>query len=83
MGLKLVISSFCRRDLSAPPGGALLLDYDGTLAPFSTDRDSAFPYPQVREMLSKIIATRGTRVVVISGRPARRCNSLTRSSSPA
>lgn len=69
IGSKSLISSFCVK-VAQRKGGALLLDYDGTLAPFSTDRDSAFPYPQVSEMLSKIIATGGTRVVVISGRPA-------------
>ncbi len=70
IGFRSVTNLFCAK-VAQHKGGALLLDYDGTLAPFSTDRDSAFPYPQVREMLSKIVATRGTRVVVISGRPAR------------
>jgi trehalose 6-phosphate phosphatase len=48
---------------------ALLLDYDGTLAPFTPDRDHAFPYPGIPELVSRIIRT-GTRVVLISGRPA-------------
>jgi trehalose 6-phosphate phosphatase len=48
----------------------LLLDYDGTLAPFQVERDRAFPYPEVPHLLDRIIAT-GTRVVLISGRPAR------------
>jgi trehalose 6-phosphate phosphatase len=69
IGLRSATNSFCAK-VAQRKGGALLLDYDGTLAPFSTDRDSALPYPQIREMLSKIIATGGTRVVVISGRPA-------------
>ena len=47
----------------------LLLDYDGTLAPFTTDRDRAFPYPEVPRLLAGIM-TAGTRVVLISGRPA-------------
>lgn len=47
----------------------LLLDYDGTLAPFTSDRDRAFPYPEIPELVSRIIRT-GTRVVLISGRPA-------------
>ncbi len=50
---------------------ALLLDYDGTLAPFRVERDQAVPYPGVREALRAIIEARGTRVVVISGRAAR------------
>jgi len=47
----------------------LLLDYDGTLAPFRVERDRAYPYPGVSGLLSQIIAS-GTRVVLISGRPA-------------
>ena len=47
---------------------ALLLDYDGTLAPFSIDRDRAFPYPGVRDLLDTIVEAGHTRVVVISGR---------------
>jgi trehalose 6-phosphate phosphatase len=47
----------------------LLLDYDGTLAPFRTERDRAFPYPEIPRLLGQIIAS-GTRVVLISGRPA-------------
>ena len=48
----------------------LLLDYDGTLAPFSVDRDHAFPYPEVPGLISRVMAT-GSRVVLVSGRPAR------------
>src|SRR5947209_6230817 len=48
---------------------ALLLDYDGTLAPFTAERERAFPYPGIPELVSKIIHT-GTRVVLVSGRPA-------------
>lgn len=47
---------------------ALLLDYDGTLAPFRIERDQAVPYPGVLDLLSAIIAAPRTRVVVISGR---------------
>src|SRR3954469_23230422 len=48
---------------------ALLLDYDGTLAPFTPDREHAFPYPEIPELVARIMRT-GTRVVLISGRPA-------------
>ncbi|HKW16912.1 MAG TPA: trehalose-phosphatase [Terriglobales bacterium] len=47
----------------------LLLDYDGTLAPFTPDRERAFPYPEIPELVSRILRA-GTRVVLISGRPA-------------
>jgi|SRR5215831_2590798 len=48
----------------------LLLDYDGTLAPFSVNRDQAFPYPEVPELIEQIRA-QGTRVVLVTGRAAR------------
>lgn len=47
----------------------LLLDYDGTLAPFKIEREQAFPYPEVPPLLGQIMA-KGTRVVLISGRAA-------------
>jgi len=48
----------------------LLLDYDGTLAPFRVDRFQARPYAGVRELLGRIQAQGSTRMVVITGRPA-------------
>ena len=48
----------------------LLLDYDGTLAPFTPDRMRAFPYREIPELISRIMAA-NTRVVLISGRSAR------------
>jgi trehalose-phosphatase len=47
----------------------LLLDYDGTLAPFRPEREQAFPYPEVRRLLGAI-RDLGTRVVLISARRA-------------
>lgn len=47
---------------------ALLLDYDGTLAPFTLKRDEALPYPGVAEVLKQIIQHGGTRLVLVSGR---------------
>ena len=46
----------------------LLLDYDGTLAPFREERDQAFPYPGSRQILQEIVRSGHTRVVIISGR---------------
>jgi trehalose 6-phosphate phosphatase len=46
----------------------LMLDYDGTLAPFQADRLSAFPYPGVGARLGRIL-TGETRMVVVTGRP--------------
>jgi trehalose-phosphatase len=47
----------------------LMLDYDGTLAPFHEHRGLAKPYRGVPEVLGQIMNTR-TRVVVVSGRAA-------------
>ena len=46
----------------------LLLDYDGTLAPFCRERDQAFPYPGSVHLLEEIVGSGRTRVVIISGR---------------
>ena len=48
----------------------LLVDYDGTLAPFQIDRYRAFPWPGVREALRRIQDRKKTRIVVVTGRPA-------------
>lgn len=48
----------------------LMLDYDGTLAPFRVERDQARPYPGVREVLGDVLADGRTRLVVVSGRRA-------------
>jgi trehalose 6-phosphate phosphatase len=48
----------------------LLLDYDGTLAPFKLRRDQAYPYPGVVILLQEIVRSCRTRLVVISGREA-------------
>jgi trehalose-phosphatase len=49
---------------------ALLLDYDGTLAPFCLNREQALPYPGVTALLQEIIDNGRTRVVMITGRNA-------------
>lgn len=48
----------------------LLLDYDGTLAPFRLNRFEARPWAGVRELLTRIQKQGRTRMVVITGRPA-------------
>lgn len=60
--------------LAAPSFGhsrALLLDYDGTIAPFVTDRSRAYPYANIPELLDSIMTDCDTHVVIISGRAAR------------
>ncbi len=58
------------RQMDDAPGRVLMLDYDGTLAPFRVERDQARPYPGVREALSAVLAPGLTRLVVVSGRAA-------------
>jgi trehalose-phosphatase len=65
----LQLKSFFEQ-LNSWGSGALALDYDGTLAPFQTDRDAAVPYPGVAPLIRALLATGRTRVVLVSGRPA-------------
>ena len=58
------------KTVAASSEAALLLDYDGTLAPFRTRRDQAYPYPGVALVLQEIVRDCRTRVVVMSGRDA-------------
>jgi trehalose-phosphatase len=54
--------------LAAAKSRVLMVDYDGTVAPFCADRRRSFPYPAVSELLRQIMSTCETRLVVISGR---------------
>jgi trehalose 6-phosphate phosphatase len=47
---------------------ALLLDYDGTLAPFHVDRTKAVPYPAVSTILPALLRLPNCRTVIVSGR---------------
>ncbi len=58
------------REFEGRPGPMLLLDYDGTLAPFQVDRFKAAPWPGVRQRLNVIQAQKKTRMALITGRPA-------------
>ena len=54
----------------------LLLDYDGTLAPFRRDRFQARPWAGVRELLLRIQQQGRTRMAIITGRSAREIGPL-------
>jgi trehalose 6-phosphate phosphatase len=54
--------------LASAPERVLLLDYDGTLAPFHIDPRLALPYPGVCAVLRRVMAVPRTRVVIVSGR---------------
>jgi trehalose 6-phosphate phosphatase len=80
-----MVTSVTRRPTSFQPffrllarsrKSVLLLDYDGTLAPFRPERDSAVPYPGIPRLLEKILSCTDTRMVVVSGRAAREIPSL-------
>jgi trehalose-phosphatase len=58
------------RALAGAQNPLLLLDYDGTLAPFRVDRFKARPWTGVRELLTRIQKQGRTRMVAITGRPA-------------
>jgi trehalose-phosphatase len=62
--------------------GILILDYDGTLAPFTVRRDQARPYVQVPFLLDCISAATETRVVIVSGRGANSVRKLLKTSRP-
>jgi trehalose-phosphatase len=57
--------------LTAASVRCLMLDYDGTLAPFRVERDQASPYPGVRQALRVIMEQAASRLLIISGRPAK------------
>jgi trehalose 6-phosphate phosphatase len=56
--------------IAKAPARVLLLDYDGTLAPFRVHPGEARPYPEVIPVLKAVMRAGGTRVVIVSGRPA-------------
>jgi trehalose 6-phosphate phosphatase len=62
--------------LDQATSSALLLDYDGTLAPFQIERDRAYPYPGVLRLLQEILRSRRTRIVIITGRPIHEVQAL-------
>lgn len=50
------------------PVRVLILDYDGTLAPFQVRPERAVPYDGVEELLDEIMAAERSRVVIVTGR---------------
>jgi trehalose-phosphatase len=54
--------------VSTAKTAALLLDYDGTLAPFHVDPEQAVPYPGVLAALEDLAEAGRTRLVIVSGR---------------
>jgi trehalose 6-phosphate phosphatase len=63
------VGKFLRR-VAESARSVLLLDYDGTLAPFSVHRARAAPYAGVTDVLQRIADAGRTRLVVVTGRNA-------------
>jgi trehalose-phosphatase len=58
------------QEVTAAKARVLVVDYDGTIAPFAAHRLHAFPYPEVSELLRQIMSKCHTRLIVASGRAA-------------
>src|SRR5271170_1332592 len=65
-----------RHRLRSAPRSLLMLDYDGTLAPFHIDRFAAVPYPGVEDRLATLSALSRVRLALVSGRSARELRDL-------
>lgn len=64
------------RNLAGGIHRVLLTNYDGVLAPLSVDRQHAFPYPTVPELLDSILTTCNTRLVLLTSKSARELASI-------
>jgi trehalose 6-phosphate phosphatase len=62
-----LVEAFLER-LAERRNGLLMLDYDGTIAPFHIDRLRAHPSPGILEVLSAIQESGTTRIVFVTGR---------------
>jgi len=72
-----VVSAFLCQ-LRTAPASVLLLDYDGTLAPFQPNRAHAYPYPGILPLLESIAQSNRKKVIIISGRPVVELKTLLR-----
>jgi len=57
------------RSVGSASHRCLVLDYDGTLAPFRTDRMKAFPLDGIVELLTTIRDDTETHLAIMTGRP--------------
>lgn len=64
------------RRLAEAPWRCLVLDYDGTLAPFRVEREQAVPVAGVERSLRAISELPGTSVSIVSGRPVQELERL-------
>ncbi len=73
-------ASCLRQSVQSGGRSVLLLDYDGTLAPFRIDRFEAVPYAGVEDRLEVLSRLSTVRLVLVSGRSARELAQLLRPS---
>src|SRR5436309_8091028 len=64
------------RNVAAAMRRVLMIDYDGTIAPFSNDRFRAFLDRKIPKLLDQIMTECRTRVILITGGPAGRIGPL-------
>ena len=64
--------------LRSAPRSVLMLDYDGTLAPFHVNRFEATPYLGVTDRLVTLSTIPQVRLVLVSGRLAQEVRDLLR-----
>ncbi len=64
--------------VASGPERLLVLDYDGTLAPFRIERSDALPYPGVVPLVRSIIESGRSGLVIVSGRSLADLKSLLR-----
>ena len=66
------------RHLSTASQRVLIVDYDGTLAPFHYRPHLAYPYPDISRVIDRMMGDQSNRVVIVSGRPAEQVMPLLR-----
>jgi trehalose-phosphatase len=64
------------RSLSSAGRSALVLDFDGTLAPFEIDPTTVRPWPGILELLQQIQDSSRTNLAIITGRQAQEVSQL-------
>lgn len=64
---RINLSSFLHK-VSISPETIILLDYDGTLAPFRKERSKAFPYRGIKKILTELISLNNCKIIIVSGR---------------
>ena len=75
VSLPAIESSYFFETLSRWHRGALVIDYDSTIAHLGS-ADRVFPYPTIQELIDCIVASTGTRVVLATERSAQELRGL-------